>query len=317
MYAGNRLTSVNTFTMWPGHTSKPDSRAGKNATKPTRFLIMIQTDRCPTNLTTEDTFGDAESCNCDVLVLTFKEKCLEAPPAPHIEYIFNTGTSWNSGRNLMLEVGRNRTEKYLYYIFIDDDIKLITDLEDINPWWTFLDFLTRVEPAIGVVDYTWNVRNSINAMKRLGCGKGVSKDTIEYLNAPNFDSAFNAFHYQAVDYILPYPTRFDTISWWWSGFYAKVMCDLVFPGHTMMLSKVNTINPQHRPYPRKMPYDIRDWRIIMTEVEARLPPKYQKSRLYRDWKRIGWSNEDKSTSHCFPHPTPHTPLTPYSHLESR
>ena len=124
-------------------------------------------------------------------------------------------------------------------------------------------------------------------MKRLGCSKDVSKDTIEYLNAPNFDSTFNAFHYQAVDYILPYPTRFDTISWWWSGFYANVMCDLVFPGHTMMLSKVNTINPQHRPYPRKMPYDICDWRIIMTEVEARLPPKYQKiqtlQRLEKGW----------------------------------
>ena len=59
---------------------------------------------------------------------------------------------------------------------------------------------------------------------------------MEYLNAPNFDLAFNAFHYQAVDYILPYPTTFDNISWLPSGSYAKIMCDLVYPGHTVALS---------------------------------------------------------------------------------
>ena len=283
------------------------------STKPSRFLVMIQTDKCPNGLTAKDIFGDKEKCNCDVLILTFKEKCLKPPPSTHIEYIFQPGTTWNTGRNLMLEVGRNRTERYLYYIFIDDDIKLTTELKNANPFWTFLEFLSRVEPAVGVVDYTWNIGKTRTAMKKLGCSENV---TMEYLNSPNFDSAFNAFHYQAVGYILPYPTTFDNISWWWSGTYVKIMCDLVFPGHTVALSMVNMINPQHRPYPRKFPHDMDSWGIIMKEVEAHLPKEYLNSRLFKDWKAVGYTNEEKSISHCFPHPSPHAPLAPYSYLES-
>ena len=91
-----------------------------------------------------------------------------------------------------------------------------------------MEFLARVEPAVAVVDYTWNVKKTITAMKKLKCE--VNKATTEYLNAPNFDSTFNAFHYQAMDYILLYLTTFDNISW---GSHAKIMCDLVFPGHTV------------------------------------------------------------------------------------
>ena len=295
-------------------STKPHEVQQNYSSKPSRFLVMIQTSKCPTDLTTKAIFGNVEKCNCDVLVLTYKEKCLEPPPAAHIEYIFRTNTTWNTGRNLMLEIGRNRMEKYLYYIFIDDDIKLKTELKGINPWWKVLEFLIRIEPAVGVVDYTWNIKKTILAMKKLGCE--VNKAAIEYLNAPNFDSAFNAFHYQAVDYILPYPTTFDNISWLWSGSYAKIMCDLVFPGHTVALSKINIVNPQHRPYPRQLPHDVDSWGIIMKEVAAHLPKKYQNTTLFKDWKTVGYLNEEKSISHCFSHPAPRAPLTPYSHLES-
>ena len=286
-------------------------------TKPMRFLVMVQGESClPKYLSSEDVLGNTSRCNCDVLVLSFKKECKESPPV-HIKYIFRPHSTWNQGRNLLLEIGQNRTEKYLYYIFIDDDIKLVTDLKGKKPWPIFFEFLIRVEPAVGVIDYTRNVNRSLDGMKRLGCGKDINNETFAYLNSPNFDSAFNAFHYQAVDYILPYPTTFDNISWCWSGFYAKIMCDLVFPGHTVVLGHVNMINPQHRPYPRNgSPRKDEDWRSIMAEVEARLPIEYHNSTLLKDWKRNGWKNEEKSISHCFSHPTPHMPLVPYSHLDS-
>ena len=49
----------------------------------------------------------------------------------------------HEGRNFLYELGKNRSEMYLYYIFTDDDIELTTELQ-INPWRTFLDFLLDV-----------------------------------------------------------------------------------------------------------------------------------------------------------------------------
>ena len=280
-----------------------------------RFLVMVQAESCLTNhLNSVEAFGNMTLCQCDVLVLAFKKACNEVSPArAHIKYMFKPGTTWNEGRNLLLEVGRKRSEKYLYYIFMDDDIELTTELS-VNPWRTFLDFLIDIEPAVGVVDYPWNVQNGLDAMERLGCG--INVNSTNYINAPNFDSAFNAFHYQAVDYILPYPTQFDKISWWYSGFYSKVRCDITFPGQTLMLSKITMINPQHRPYPRRLPDDSHNWNIIMREVEAPLPEKYRNSELLKAWKRGGWTNEDRSASHCFPLATPHMSIRPFSYLES-
>lgn len=311
--------STRSYTLWAPppvkeievntNVQRDESLPGKHK----RFLVMIQAESCLTNhLISEEAFGNTSLCQCDVLVLAFKKECNETSSA-HIKYLFKPGTTWNEGRNLLLEVGKSRSENYLYYIFLDDDIELTTELI-VNPWRTFLDFLINVEPAVGVVDYPWNVQNGLDARERLGCG--ISIDSTEYINAPNFDSAFNAFHYQAVDYILPYPTQFDDISWWHSGFYSKVRCDITFPGQTLMLSKITMINPQHRPYPRKLPDDSHNWNIIMREVEAPLPEKYRSSELLTAWKRNGWTNEIKSASHCFPLPTPHMPIRPFSYLES-
>ena len=281
--------------------------------KHSRFLVMVQTESCLTkHLKSEEAFGNTTFCQCDVLVLAFKTVCNEASPA-HVKYVFKPDITWNEGRNVLLEVGRSRSEKYLYYIFIDDDIELTTVLS-INPWRTFLDFLIDIEPAVGVIDFPENVLRGLYARARLGCG--ININSTDYINAPNFDSAFNAFHYQAIDYILPYPTEFDKISWWYSGFHSKIRSDIMFPGQTLVHTKINIINPQHRPYPRRMPEDDHNWNIIIREIEAPLPEKYRKSDLLKVWKRIGWINEDYSASNCFPLPTPHMPIRPFSYLKS-
>ena len=283
------------------------------AEKSIQFLVLVQTESCLTShLSSEEAFGNATFCQCDVLVLTFKRECNETSPA-HIKYVFKPGTTWNEGRNFLYEVGKNRSEMYLYYIFTDDDVMFTTELS-INPWRTFLDFLLDVEPAVGVVDFIWNVEEGVGAVERLECG--IDINSTNYISAPNFDSAFNAFHYQAIDYILPYPTQFDKLSWWYSGYYSKVKCDIMFPGQVLMFTKIIAVNTQHRPYPRRDPLDSPNWNIIIREVEAPLPEKYRNSELLKAWKRLGMKNEDKSASYCFPLPAPHKPIRPFSYLES-
>ena len=224
------------------HLEQKNSKSASTHIRPPvpLFLVMVQTESClPSHLKSEHVFGNT-SCQCDVLVLSFKRKCNETTPK-HIKYIFKSNTTWNEGRNLLFDVGKNRTDWYLYYIFMDDDLQLSTRLK-INPWMTFLDFLIEIEPAVGIVDNPLQVKKAFDARKRLGCGIN-STNSVDYINTPNFDSALNAFHYRAVDHILPYPTQFDNVSWWWSGFYFKAVCDVLFPGQTVVLTKINSKFP--------------------------------------------------------------------------
>ena len=279
------------------------------------FIVLVQTESCLTgHMRSEYAFGNTSTCQCDVLVLSFKRECNETLPK-HIKYIFKSKTTWNEGRNLLYDVAKSRAKRYLYYIFTDDDINLTTKLK-VNPWIKFLEFLQEIEPAVGVIDKPWQVRDAFDAGKRLGCGTN-DISSVDFINAPNFDSAFNAFHYKAVDHILPYPTQFDNESWWWSGFYSKIICDVKFPGQTVVLTKINVLNPQHRKYPRKLAYDPKDWSEIMESVESRIPEKYHNSKLVQAWREVGEKNELKSEGYCFPLPKPHMPIKPFFYLESK
>ena len=276
-----------------------------------KFLYSIQTECClPAYLNTHDIIGSSVACQCDVLVLSFKQDCNNKPSA-HVEYIFATHLSWNEGRNLLFEMAKKRSKKYLYYIFMDDDVQFTTQL-NMNPWRAFEEFLLNIEPAVAVVDDTKRLNIAYKSRKELGC----DEDDPDYVNAPQFDSAFNAFHYQAVNHILPYTTKFDNVSWWFSGWYAKVRCDVMFPGQTVMLTKISRVNLQHRNYPQFSPYLASDWEQLMKEVELSLPEKYRNVSLFLAWKKGGHRNQEKTISHCFPLPTPHMPIRPFAYLET-
>jgi hypothetical protein len=91
----------------------------------------------------------------------------------------------------------------------------------------------------------------------------------------------------------------------------------MFPGQTVMLTKIYRENPVHRKYPRKEGRDFNDWSKIMKSVESRLPEKHRNSKLLQAWKRGGQLNEYNSKSHCFPLPTPHMSIRPFLYLENQ
>ena len=271
---------------------------------PSRFLYLLQTENClPDCLRSIEAFGNSTACHCDILVLSYKQTCNDTPPA-HVEYILaSSPTSWNEGRNLLLEVAMRRSEKYLYYIFMDDDINLKNKLPEkaVNPWRTFENFLRRVEPAVGAVDTNENnwVRRTYEARKLQGCG--LREPQIYIPAALFYDAAFNAFHYQAVDYILPYPLDFDDFSWWLSQWYVTIKSNVIFPRQVVLHTGLLAQNMKHRPYPRKMP-DARDVQDIIEIVRADLPRKYQNASLLSEW--IGYENRKRSPVVCLP-PPPH------------
>jgi hypothetical protein len=260
-----------------------------------RFLYLVQTERCiPDRLKSDETIGNTTCCQCDVLVLSYKQACNETSPT-HVKYIsVNVPTSWSMGRNLLLEGAMKRSEKYLYYIFMDDDIDLQAKVQDnqTNPWRVFEDFLRRVEPAVGAVDMNQNqwVSHTFQARRAYGCGFDVMP---EYMTVVKFDAAFNAFHYKAVEHILPYPSKYDNISWWFAAEYALVKSKILFPRQSVTLTGLLAVNLEHRPYPRTFP-STGQFLDIVSMVQADLPEGYQNSSLLSEWKMYGYVEVNKS-----------------------
>ena len=276
-----------------------------------RFLYMIQTERClPDHLVSVEAFGDTLSCQCDVLVLSYKQAC-PTIWLLHIQYLYNSSTTWTTGRNLLYEAAMKRSEKYLYYILMDDDIDLqskkkMTNITD--PWRQFEDFLRRIEPAAAAVDASpkYHLRAVYSARRRKGCGL---RKPAEYIPVLGFDPAVMAFHYQSVEYLLPYPDRFDTSTWWYSNMYVRVKCEILFPGQVVLPTTLRALNQLHRPYPRKT-FDASELLSIINEVDAQLPRAYQNTTLLQGWRRDGLNHELLSSTLCLPPPPPHMPIKP-------
>ena len=64
-----------------------------------------------------------------------------------MQYLFNSSTTWTSGRNVLYEEAMKRDTRYLYYIFMDDDIQLAM-LESLLPFLTVKVYVYRVRHTL-------------------------------------------------------------------------------------------------------------------------------------------------------------------------
>ena len=194
---------------------------------------------------------------------------------------------------------------------MDDDIVLQTKTKK-NPWRVFEEFLKQIEPAVGVVEPSDNRHLPLvnDARKQRGC---TLEEASDYLPTVNFDAAFNAFHYQAVEHILPYPCKFDATSWWYSQWYVMIKCEIIFTGQVVVHTELIGSNSKHRPYPRKGP-GASDWDAILNEVGIDLPEKYRNASFLLEWKKDGPEREERSSTICLPPPPPRMPIKPFACL---
>ena len=286
----------------------PSPPSPPSPSPPSRFLYLLQTESCiPNRLMSIKAFGNSTDCHCDVLVLSYNLTCNDTPPA-HVEYISaSSPTSWSEGRNLLFGVAMKRNKEYLYYIFMDDDIILKTKATG-NPWRSFEDFLRRIVPAVGAVDIT---KRTLEARKLQGCSLN---GTQEYIPAAHYDAAFNAFHYQAVEYILPYPLNFDNTSWWLSQWYVIIKSKVMFPGQVVLCTGLIANNPKHRAYPRKRP-SVHEFQDVIKLVQDDLPNKYQNASLLLEWKEYGEQHRNRSPVTCLSPPPPKMPIEPFAYTQ--
>ena len=75
-------------------------------------MHLVQTESYLSKyLASPEVIGSSSNCNCDVSVLNYKERCNDTS-LPHVEYVFNSSTTWTTGRNLLYELATKKDETY-------------------------------------------------------------------------------------------------------------------------------------------------------------------------------------------------------------
>lgn len=285
------------------------------------FIYLTQTEQClPPNLAPSSEIGDPETCNCDVIVLSFRTKCQERK-SPHITYLFGPDTGWGTGRNaLYLAAKKKRSPKYHYYIFMDEDVVLgfnsfaPPEMKRLPPFRVFEKWLLEYEPVVGVVDYKLHHgADWTNKRRREICNKTDSPLVIPTVW---FDGLFNAYHYKAIEHLFPYRTQYEKICWWLVNRHMFTAVELKFRGQALMLVPVIASNPTHRSYPKSVAGMETYWREYIDTIREEAPLVYRNRTLFEDFRQNPFDYIINSRTYCM-NVTRHQLITPYAHFDSQ
>ena len=227
-------------------------------------------------------------------------------------------STWTSGRNILYFVARERKPGYHYYIFLDDDVDLEFNLyaphemKLLTPFRAFEKWLLDYEPAVGALD---NLRREKALLERRRTLCDIN-ETSAVVPIVWMDAMFNAFHYKAIEHILPYPTQYDKISWWISQFHVICSAGLLFRGQALLCVPLTVLNRKHRPYPRKSVTSFPQVAAIVKEIQNKAPEVYQNHTLFKKLKDNVSSKKYiiKTLTYCM-NTTRRHPIVPYLHFE--
>ena len=242
-------------------------------------------------------------------------------------------TTWTTARNLLYERAlieeQRQGWRWAYFNFADGDIQVNCPLADkllekspitgdelvlAHQYRALIDFHQSFYPNITtdrcfiLVDtFLLTVSPAIGSFVGMMIPplSGSFLAQIVY----HIDAMFNAFHRDALPFVLPYCARYDHRTWW-SSQAILVYRSLCLFGHAIQLNAVGVIRQKHRPYPHK----ANAWAIDtdMNLVPASLIPLQnymQQSRIvgaivlqhYGGWS-LEMTSSDCRSEHTFVDP---------------
>ena len=216
--------------------------------KPFVYLIQSESDM---------PYPDLPDDLNDIILLTWKK------PSDRNNAIFYPQSTWNEGRNRLLKEAFSRKAEYLYYIFLDGDCLVKEDAELAralnvplcgNPFRTFEKYLLEWEPAVGYSRYSWQYEEP------------GSEVNLGY----NFDALFNAFHREAISFLLPYYTGFDCESWLYSQHILNHLAALLYNSHRIQFNVITTRNANRKSYARRKKYWTLPTTFLMNAITSDL-----------------------------------------------
>lgn len=294
-------------------------RTKLGGTKP--FIYLTGTEQClPANLATSSEIGDPKTCDCDVIVLSFRTRC-RTPQRnqSHVSYLFDPKTGWASGRNVLFFAAMNRRPGYFYYIFLNDDTVLKYNtltpisMRNISPFRAVEKWLLDYEPAVGVLDYTFhNGASVILKTRQTRCG---INETSLVLPTVFFDAIFNAFHHKAIEHLLPYPTQYEHHNWHCINIQTVTQVEVKFPGQALLFAPVTAGNPIHRPYNMNGTNISKIWREYVEDIIQAAPQKLRSHVVFEELRKHPLKRYLTQLSHTFClNVSRHQPIIPYGHM---
>ena len=318
----NPLNAAVTHITRPSQSSQHMAQQTNMPWSKKPFIYLTQTGKClPPNLASSAKIGDPETCKCDVIVLSYKTECEDRNHPPHISYIFDPTTTWASGRNLLFFNASKRATAYHYYIFVDDDVVLGFNsftppkMRTLQPFRVFEEWLLDYEPAFGFANYQRHgARWTFKKREKL-CGI-VEKSLV--IPIIWFDGCLNAYHYQAVGHILPYPTLDKSESWYIPNKHIMSAVELTFRGQAMMLVPVGISNIKHRVYPRRASVGemAKYWLEFIEKIQEKAPLVYRNHSLWNKFKEGLGKHMGTSSTYCM-NATRHLPIIPFAHFDRK
>ena len=285
------------------------------------FVYLTETEQClPPYLASSSQIGDPQTCDCDVIVLSFRAKCPTNNPS-HVSYLFDPNTRFASGRNVLFFAAMDRRPGYLYYIFLNDDTVLKynkftpADMKGLSPFRAVETWLLDYEPVVGVLDYqVHHGAGVILNLRRKLCG---INETSLVLPTVFFDALFNAFHHKAITHILPYPTQRERECAFCSNRKALMAVEVKFGGQALLFAPVTGTNPLHRRHDETDQMNIESIsREFVENLKQEVPTKLRSHEIFEKLNQSAKYHLSRySRSYCAT-VTRHQPIIPYKHLLS-
>ena len=310
-------TDFYSSTQFFAYISKLHDYTAQRSTTQKQFIYLTETEQClPRNLSSSSEIGDPETCNCDVIVLSYRAKCQENYQ-PHITYLFDPNTLFASGRNVLFFAALDRRPGYHYYIFLNDDTFLEyneytpANMTTMSPFRAVEKWLLDYEPAVGVLDYKESNGADIVIKKRRDlCG--INESSL-VLPTVVFDGLFNAFHHKAVEHVLPYPTQYERGCIFCCNRNTMMVVEVKFGGQALLFSPVTAGNPKHREYDRSQDDILQKVREFVARIKQEAPPTLRNHAIFKMLNNHPIYALKESPSYCV-NVTRHQPIIPYRHL---
>lgn len=174
-------------------------------------------------------YKDIRSDESDIISLTFDEE-IKTEEFSSITNIFYPGSTWAEGRNKQFEIAKGLNFKYIYYIFIDDDVHFIK-----GSFKEFEQNLLKYQPAIGVPLLTI-IQSSFRY-----------RPSLKIQNPVAFDTQFQAFHIDTINdnILMPLVTKFDSKSWYYCCEIVNFLILSYYKGRVIQFNKIIVDNVGH------------------------------------------------------------------------
>ena len=126
--------------------------------------------------------------------------------------------------------------------------------------------LVCMQPAVAALDipgqdYAQRAIK-IHRSKRCSCEEAHYTGTLWY------DAMINAFHFKAVQHLLPYNHTFDKKTWWTSQMAFIVRSEKPFRGQVVLHREIRCRGTKNRPYPRDLNFTPLMYRQFTKGLDA-------------------------------------------------